>query len=184
MKAKPRGVNSKQPLTERLDRQRYWAVVLQAVALVDILIETTVWYACRLKIGGDHFGVSSYLILDGDQQVFALQGFVGLPLLIAAGIWYFVIWCRTVRDKEVRAALYNEMYLANKHRSQRITLWVVMCALLAGFFFEDYSQILRQICEIIFFLGFSTLKVSWLILNRSRRQTPERQTSEKQPQKQ
>jgi hypothetical protein len=163
-------------LIESLDRQRYWAVVLQAVALLDILIETTVWYACRLKIGNDQFGVSSYLILDGGHEVFALQGFVGLPLLVAAGIWYFVIWCRIVRNKELHAALHNEMYLANKHRSQRITLWVVMCALLAGFLFEDYSRILRPICEIIFFLGFSTLKVSWLILNRSRRQTPERKT--------
>jgi hypothetical protein len=128
--------------------------MLQAVALLDISVETTLYYIM-------HWNPAA--------PVFNISGYAGLPLLLGAGIWYLVIEGRIRRDKGLRAALHNEMYLANKHRAQRIALWVVMCALFASFIFEDWSPMLRIICEIIFFIGFSTMKVSWLILNRNRK---------------
>ncbi len=139
-------------LIEKLDRQRYWAVMLQAIALADIFIETTLWYALHWDAVGHTFNIS---------------GIVGLPLLIVAAVWFTVLRSRIVKDKDLKAALYNEMYTVYEHRSQRIALWVVMCALTICFIFEDIGMLpTRLICEVIFFLGLATLKISWLIYNR------------------
>ena len=146
----------KAKLIESLDRQRYWAVILVTVALLDIFVETTLFYSVHWMSAAN---------------VFAVNGYIGIPLLIAAGIWYCVIECRVARDKELRQSLRNEMYIANQHLSRRIALWVVMCALAVSFVFEDVSLLRAQIvCEIIFFLGLSTLSVSWLVYNRKRKE--------------
>ena len=140
-------------LIEKLDRQRYWAVVLQAIALLDIVVETSMAYIRAWN---------------PDRPMLWISGYVGVPLFIGAGIWYLVIEGRIRRDRELRKALHNEMYLAWKHRSQRIALWVVMCALLAGTLTGEYTISFPGyiFCEVAFFLGLATLKVSWLIYNR------------------
>ncbi len=139
-------------LIEKLDRQRYWAVLLQAIALLDIVVETTFWYVRYW----------SY-----DNQFFNISGIVGLPLFVGAGVWYLVIAGRILRNRKLRDALHNEMYLTYKHRSQRIALWVVMYTLLIFFVFEDIGMLpTRLICEVVFFLGLAVIKVSWLIYNR------------------
>ena len=60
------------------------------------------------------------------------------------------------------------MYVAYKHRSQRIALWVLMCALLAGTLTGQFTLTVPGyiFCEVGFFLGLAVLKVSWLIYNR------------------
>jgi uncharacterized membrane protein len=141
---------------EKFDRQRYWAVVLQAVALVDIFVETALYYA---------------LHWDSSVPSLNISGIVGLPLFLVAGIWYLAIEGRIVRNRELRSALHNEMYLAYKHRSQQIALWVVMCALLVGMLTGEITISYPGyiFCEVAFFLGLATLKTSWLILNRNRK---------------
>ena len=60
------------------------------------------------------------------------------------------------------------MYIAHKHRSQRIALWVVMCALVVGMLTGQFTLSMPGyiFCEVLFFLGLATLKISWLIYNR------------------
>jgi hypothetical protein len=140
---------------EKFDRQRYWAVVLQAVALADIFVETALGYVT---------------LWNPDKPALWINGYVGVPLFVAAGIWYLVIEGRILRNGELRAALHNEMYVAWKRRSQQIALWVVMCALLVGTLSANYTHMMPGyfFCEVAFFLGLATLKTSWLILNRNR----------------
>lgn len=141
---------------EKLDRRRYLAVALQAAALLDIVVETALWYI-------RHW--------DPETPVLNISGYAGLPLFVGAGAWYLAIEARIRRDRDLRAALHNEMYVVYKHRSQRIALWVVMCALLVGTLTgqETLSFPGYIFCEVVFFLGLATLKTSWLILNRNRR---------------
>ncbi len=88
--------------------------------------------------------------------------------MVVAAVWFTTIRSRIVRNKELKAALYNEMYIVYEHRSQRIALWVVMCALVVGMLTGQYTLSMPGyiFCEVVFFLGLAVLKVSWLIYNR------------------
>jgi hypothetical protein len=143
-------------IIEKLDRQRYLTVVLQAVALADIFVETALGYVRHWN---------------PEAPTLDISGWVGLPLLLAAGVWYLVIEWRIRRDRELRDALHNEMYIAYKRRAQQIALWVVMCALLVGTLSGELTLSVPGFifCEVAFFLGLATLKTSWLILNRNRK---------------
>jgi hypothetical protein len=143
-------------IVEKIDRQRYLTVVLQAVALADIFVETALRYARHWN---------------PEAPTLDISGWVGLPLLLVAGVWYLATEWRIRRDGDLRAALHNEMYVAHKRRAQQIALWVVMCALLVGTLTADHTLRLPGfiLCEVVFFLGLATLKTSWLILNRNRK---------------
>ncbi len=139
-------------LIEKLDRQRYLAVVLQAVGLLEI----AVMVARGFIQSWNHI----------PMPFFGSYG--GVPLFLGAGIWYLVIEGRILRNMELRDALHNEMYLAYKQRSGRIALWVVLWALVVGAFLStvDPSVPGFLFCEAILCLGLAVLKVSWLIFNR------------------
>jgi hypothetical protein len=167
-------------LIESLDRQRYSAVVLQAVSLLCIVMADILSF-CLFKWGKEAFAnfrfgwetgniTADYIFVLGVGILF----YASLVLLIGAIVWYVTIECRIARRKELRAALYNEMYLAHRRQSQRIALWVVMCALLVCVVMEVTYAWLRKETDfrfygMIFYLGMASLQLSWLILNRNRR---------------
>ena len=150
-------------LIEKLDRQRYWAVVVQAATLVYILVHT-VWEYTSTWRGGIHIRAIS----SGNGVDIVI---VSLLFLIA-GVWYMVIAWRINRKRELRSALCNEMYITYKRLSQRITLWVVMLGLFAGILWAIFTSNALNgypYCYVVFITGLTTLKLSWLILNRERR---------------
>ncbi len=153
-------------LIEKLDSQRYWAVILQTVALLSFFLsETILWYISHWEKA-----VWDNMILSPYEFGIWIWGCLGWALLIVAGVWFGIIECRVSRNKELRAALHNEMYLAYKRRAQQIALWVVMCTLFVCTILEVFGKLPSLfICELIFFLGLGVLQTSWLILNRNRR---------------
>lgn len=147
-------------IIEKLDRQRYWAVLIEAVGLFVMILEIVMQYVelgatpevYMLTFGGGLFGLWCFAI--------------GLPLLIVGGIWYFVVWLKGRRDKDVRNALYNEMYQEHKCRYQRYSMWAMIIAGILSLFVVPWKYPFPAVVEIVIFVGLLTMKVSWLIMNR------------------
>lgn len=154
---------------ERLDTLRYWTVVVQAVTLLNVFMSTiALCYILNWKET-----LFQTMLQEGLSNGFVIWGCISEMLFIASLFWYAIIECRIAQDKELRAALHNEMYLAYMHRAQQIALWVVMGTLLVFYFLENLR--LNNIEELpaigyglIFYLGLTTLQTSWLIYNRRR----------------
>lgn len=151
-------------LIEKLDKQRYWAVLLEATGLLIGFIQTLVFYI-KQGIEPEMFG----LVFGG--SILSPLTWLVLLLLLAGGIWYGVIYLRVRRSRQLREALYNEMYRQHKYRYQRWALWVMIGACIlsiisafAGFVPGRYPHVV--VSEMIMLSGLLTIKLSWLILNR------------------
>lgn len=136
---------------ERLDKQRYYAVLLETVGLLFIFIGSLISYI-------EH-AANPKIIISAPEAT-------GLLLLIVGGAWYGVIWWKTRRNPELAQALYNEMHRQYKYQNQRLALWVIVAAGLVSMFAIDSRFTHVIVTEIIILLGVLTMKISWLILNR------------------
>ncbi|MDR2890916.1 MAG: hypothetical protein LBV18_04860 [Alistipes sp.] len=158
-------------LIEKLDRRRYRAMALMVVAQVMCLILSLTAMVFKVGFPRVLFGLS-------------------LLLLAVSIVWFLAIKRRIGRDKDLRAALRNEMYETYNNLSQRIAFVVVMCALsLVALSYVlsvilgntqtlpvDYLTIghmqgipLAAFFESIFWLGLLAFSISWLVLNRNRK---------------
>jgi hypothetical protein len=168
-------------LIEKLDRQRYWAVILETAGLLCMLAGTIRYYVLSTPLDDDvWFAIHlAYPVRLGLYGKFwgMLPSIIQASLLPVGGLWYGVIWFMARRNKELHAALYNEMYRQHKWRYQRLTLWVVLLLVYAnqGFavhFLGSYEPTEAQIAKVFvmpvltIIVGLLTLKISWLIYNR------------------
>lgn len=147
-------------IIEKLDRQRYWAVAIEAVGLLSMIIESIAMY---IKNGATP---ECYMLVVGGGLLGLPYLSIGLPLLIAGGIWYFAIWLKVKRNPIARKALYNEMHRENKCRYQRYSMWAMIIAGIVSMFVVPFRYPFPAVVQIIIFSGLLTMKVSWLILNR------------------
>lgn len=137
-------------MVEKFRERRYFAVLLQAVALLDIFVETLMAY------------LSSWTEV---TPFHVISGWVGIPLLLAASVWYLVLYLKIRRNAELRTILNDEVYIYNKYRSQRLALWLTMASLfVCMLLYAEVSAFI--VCEMSILFGFSALKTSWLIYNR------------------
>ncbi len=162
---------------EKLDRQRYLAVILETAGLLVMLTATIYYYFLQtpgaelaIRMGFDTFG--------GGQNVGnAIMGTIQALLLPVGGLWYGIIWVKAKRSRPLHNALYNELYRQHKYRYQRLTLWVLLLLALANPVIsallllaveptttECIKVVMLPVLTIL--AGLLTLKISWLIFNR------------------
>lgn len=147
-------------LIERLNRQRYRAVMLETFGLLLTAAETLIAYL-RLGPEPNIFTIGSGYIIHGAFSV-------GLLILLAGGIWYGIVWLKTRRSKQLRDALYDELYMQHKYRYQRLTMWVMIIGGIVSMFLVSTPTYPHMIVtEMVIIAGLLTMKVSWLILNKN-----------------
>lgn len=149
-------------IIEKMDKQRYNAVILQTLGLLIMLIETSAGYIANWNIIGTYLSIG---------------WFIGPPLFIAGWIWGIIVKHKIDRNPEVKAALNNELHVSYKYRSQRVAFRVTMATLVIMLIASSWYLIVNTpetrlniqppiICEMAIFIGLSTLKISWLVYNR------------------
>ncbi len=159
-------------IIEKLDRRRYWAVIVETIGLLCIFAGTLDYH---LRGGDLENGMTvlcfSYpwdLYLGGFWQKFLF--FAQSAVLPLGGLWYSIVWFKARRNKELYDALYNEMYRRNKYRYQRLTLWVMFTLSLINaltYFHSDTGILSNNVWgDMIIIISLLTLKISWLIYNR------------------
>lgn len=146
-------------LIEKLDRQRYWAVLLQTAGLLLVFVET-LWMYIDMGATPSAFVIGGSLF--GTIWLFS----PGLYMLIAGGIWYGIIYLKPRRNPQVFKALYNEMYQEHKRRYQRMSLWVMIGVSILSIIMVTpmYPHVI--VTEMIVLTGLLTMKISWLAYNR------------------
>lgn len=142
-------------IIEKFDKQRYWAVVLEAAGLLLLCLDILVAY---IQIGAD-----PHMFLIGGVHIITP---IGALLLVTGGLWYGILWLRIRKDPAVKSSLYNEMYRQHKYRYQRYTLWFMMGVSILSMCIPPltYPHILRT--EVIILTSLIFMKTLWLIYNR------------------
>lgn len=149
-------------LIEKLDRQRYCAVLLETAGLLLGFAETLWTYidvgatpdVFALTFGGRFFGTAPGWFTPG------------LYMLIIGGLWYGIIYLKARRNPQVMKALYNEMYQEYKCRYQRMSLWIMIGIAILSMLIVPPRYPHIVVTEIIVLAGLLTMKISWLIYNR------------------
>jgi hypothetical protein len=138
---------------ERLDRQRYWAVIVMAAGMSVVLFKIVRW--CVL-----HWGEA--------DVAFDHSWWWSLLVWCVGSAWRDIVNSRINSDSELKAALNNEMHLAYKYRSQRNALYTMSGALITyGVAYDLLKNIdARVFCLMVLFAAMQTGIVSWLVYNR------------------
>ncbi len=176
-------------IIEKLDRQRYRAVVMETVGLLFIFADTLLIY---IKEGlkpemftfafGGGFGALVYQFKPLLPEVvypmeptarnivmgasFLLIACIPVILLAIGGIKYGRVWLKTKLSPELHDALYNEMYRQYKYRYQRLALWVTIGVAMLSICIvaPRYPHVI--VTQMVVLTGLLTLKISWLIYNK------------------